>query len=113
MNKRIQKAIAKHGEAACKEAYKLNLVDGEGGSTIAIYLGVRYNQVSGMYDAGEWLHNQPAEVSPDGLDRPCTVYQCGGVWYPAAVVNGTAYTPYLNPVKCDGSCNGVDGNCAV
>jgi len=111
MNKRIEKTIAKHGEADCKEAYKWHK-QGNGDSTIAFCFGVRFNQVTCMVDAGEWLHNQ-TEVSPDGLDRPFTVYQCGGVWYPAAVVGGTAYMSYLNPVKCDGSCNGVDGICAV
>lgn len=48
---KTQRAIAKYTEAKCLRAYRLN-IDGEGASTIGIYLGLTTNQADAAINAG-------------------------------------------------------------
>jgi hypothetical protein len=51
MNKNTIRTLEKHGLALCRHAFKLSC-DGEGPSTIGIYLGVPFQTANALINAG-------------------------------------------------------------
>jgi len=49
------RTIRKHGKELCLRARQLNVVDGEGQTTISIYLGVHFNTAGALISAGNAL----------------------------------------------------------
>ena len=62
MTKRaFEAAVKRYGIAAIMEAYRLNTEQGEGASTVAVYLGLRgTNAADSAINAGRYLHNDAA-----------------------------------------------------
>lgn len=60
--RRFKGIIAKRGWDNCIQAYQLNVTQGEGGSTIAIYLDVPIQSTGGMIQAGEWITKTGGKV---------------------------------------------------
>ena len=52
MTSKAKRAIKLYGSEKCLEAYRLNRKDGEGCSTIGIYLGMTTRQANSAIDAG-------------------------------------------------------------
>lgn len=52
LSAKTQAAIDAYGREACLRAARLHSVDGEGGSTVGIYLGLRTNQADAAINAG-------------------------------------------------------------
>lgn len=55
MKRSTKNAIATYGLDRCKRAYHLNHVDGEGASTVGIYLGMTTRQADAAINAGREL----------------------------------------------------------
>ena len=49
---KTQRAINSYGHDACRKAYRLHVVDGEGASTIGFYLNLKTRQADAAIDAG-------------------------------------------------------------
>lgn len=65
MTKNTINTIKKHGIEKCRDAYRLNREDGEGPSTIGIYLGVKTNTAHALINAGRELAQAPAMLVGD------------------------------------------------
>jgi hypothetical protein len=61
MSNRTKQAIKKYGKETCIEAHRLNLEDGEGPSTIGIYLGLTTRQADSAIDAGREISKEAAK----------------------------------------------------
>lgn len=55
LSKAAQRAIRMHGEEACRKAYHMNAVEGEGGTMISYATGLHINATSAAIAAGEEL----------------------------------------------------------
>lgn len=65
MTKNTARTLKKHGEYLCARAYTLNR-DGEGCSTIGIYLGVHWKTADSLVNAGRELANLYAAAAVEG-----------------------------------------------
>ena len=57
LTKNAKRAVEKYSEAKCRRAFYMNRYQGEGSSTIGIYLGLTTNQADAACIAGEQLFN--------------------------------------------------------
>ena len=55
MNAKTKRAINKYTEKVCRQAFLLHNRDGEGASTVGIYLGLKTNQANAAINAGREL----------------------------------------------------------
>jgi hypothetical protein len=55
LNLKTKRAIQRYGMQVCIKAHELNCKDGEGASTIGIYLGLTTRQADAAIDAGREL----------------------------------------------------------
>lgn len=67
MKKTTLKAIEKYSKVVCLQAYKFRL-DGEGGSTIGIYLGIPTNSACAAANAGEEISRADEEARTQALE---------------------------------------------
>ena len=55
LSRNTRRAVAKYGEAACREAYTSHTADGEGASTVGFGLGLTTGQADAAINAGREL----------------------------------------------------------
>jgi hypothetical protein len=112
---KTQRAIKAYGAETCRKAFRMHDTDGEGGSTVGFYLGLKTRQADAAIDAGreiadaekltvracfaegapatftvsadEWRAELP--VVADCYSRPVSEYQGRAAWKKAAALNLT------------------------
>lgn len=55
LTRNARRAVAKYGEATCREAFRIHTVDGEGACTVGCYLSLTTNQADAAINAGREL----------------------------------------------------------
>lgn len=55
MTRSVSRAVAKYSAERCREAFRLHSVDGEGASTVGIYVGLTTRQADAAINAGAVL----------------------------------------------------------
>lgn len=62
-----ERAFRKYGQLACAKAFMLHHVDGEGGSTVGIYLGLTTRQADAAINAGREFFERQHRIETECL----------------------------------------------
>jgi hypothetical protein len=72
MNSTTKAAIAKYGRGVCAKAFAMHHIDGEGGSTVGIYLGLTTRQADAAINAGEEIFRNEYRIESEALTCSCS-----------------------------------------
>lgn len=67
LSTKTQAAMTKYGDLKCAQAFLMNRIDGEGGRTVGIYLGLTTQQADAAINAGEEFFRDQHRIETECL----------------------------------------------